>query len=106
MAMNPVMKTIFTHLVAIFATAVATTGWATSHGVDLYAIWNQLNVVIAEITKLLATVTPVATMIYGIYRSQVKNRVQEIGADPSAIEKVKQMPVTAETAALADALTK
>lgn len=100
------LKTLGTHLVAIIATVVATASWSASHGIDLYAIYGQINTIIAEIAKLIATVTPILTMIYGIYRSQPQNRIAEIAADPKAVEAAKTIAPTPQITALADALKK
>ena len=102
--MKPWQKTLLTHLGIAGATAFATAGWMASHAVDLYAAWNQLNVVIAEVTKLISTVTPLILAIYGIWRSMPKPRIAEIANDPDAIKAAKEMPVTPQTVALGDAL--
>lgn len=102
--MGPKLKTLVTHLIGVAAGGMAVAGWTASHAVDLYAAWNSLNVIFAEIAKFVATVTPLATAAYAVYRTTTKQRLEEIAADPKAVEVAKELPVTPQTAALADAL--
>ena len=102
--MSPQTKTILTHLSGVLGGVLATLAWASTQGVDLYAAWNQLNTIVADVTKFVATITPIATTAYAVYRTATKNRLVEIAADPKAIEAAKEIPVTPQTVALADAL--
>lgn len=62
--------------------AVAMLGFASSHSIDLYAIWDQLNVVVADVTKLVAMVTPLATAAYGVYRTSTAKRMEDLAKNP------------------------
>lgn len=75
-----------------------------SHSVDVYAIWDQLNVVIAQIGKLIALVTPIATGAYGVYKSSTASKLADVVADPKAVQIAEGMPVTPQTVAVANAL--
>lgn len=104
--MNAPIKTGLTHAGTAIGGAVAAVAFLAQHQVDLYAAWNQLNAIVAEITKFIALVTPLFTAAYGIYRSTTKNRLAEIANDPKAVEAAKEMPVTPATTALSNALVK
>lgn len=81
--MNAQVKTGLTHLGTAVGGAMAVMAFVSANKVDLYAVWDQLNVVIAAITQLIAIATPIATALYGIVRSSTKNRIAEIANDPS-----------------------
>lgn len=100
------LKTLFNYGGVIVATVIATTGWATTHAVDLYALWNQMNVIVSEIGKFIASATPIVLAIWGIYRSTAEARINEISNNPAEVQKVRDMPVTSQTIALGDALKK
>lgn len=103
---SPQVKTGLTHAGTAVGGAVAAVAFLSQHQVDLYAAWNQLNTIVAEITKFIALVTPLATAAYGIYRSSTTVRMTEAMNDPKAVEIAKSLPVTPQTAAVADALKK
>lgn len=64
------------------AGAVAAVSFAASHSVDLYAIYDQLNVVIADITKLSGMVIPLATGAYAAYKATTKSKLLDLSKDP------------------------
>lgn len=103
--MNPQVKTALTHVGTAAGGAIAAVGFLSQHQVDLYAAWNQLNTIVAEVTKFVALVTPLATGAYGVYRSSTTVRLKEVVNDPKAIEVAKELPVTPQTTAVAKALT-
>lgn len=78
--MTPQVRTGLTHTGTALGGAVAALSFASSHSVDLYAIMDQLNVVVADITKLVALITPLATGAYGIWRSSNKNTLVDAAA--------------------------
>ncbi len=80
--MNPKLRTALTHLGTAGGAALATAMFLATQGVDLYAIINQVNGVVAEITKLVALATPLATAAYGVWRATTKNKLQDIECDP------------------------
>lgn len=104
--MKPWVKTLISQAIAIPSTVVATIAWATTHSVDLYALWKQLNVVAADIGTLISTATPLALGVYAIWRSMPGNRLQEMANDPASVKAAEQMLPTVQTNALADALKK
>lgn len=104
--MNPQVKTGLTHFGTALGGAVAAIAFLDQHQVDIYALWHQLNDVIASITKFIALATPLATGAYGIYRSSTTVRLTEALQDPKAPEIAEKLPSTPTTAAVADALTK
>jgi hypothetical protein len=102
--MKAVLKTIASNVVGLLSAAIAVTLYAASHGVDLYAIYDQMNVVFRDVLKLVSMATPFAMIGLNAYRSAPTHRISEISSDPKAVEAVRQMPSTPETSALADAL--
>ncbi len=106
MALKPWQKTLISNAIAIPSTVVATISWATTHSVDLYALWKQLNVVVADIGTLITTATPIVLALYGIWRSMPGTRLNEMVKDPETVKAAEQMMPTAQTNALADALKK
>jgi len=79
---NPQVRTGLTHTGTAIGGAVAALSFASSHSVDLYAIMNQLNVVVADITKLIALVTPIATGAYGVWQASTKSRLNDLAQNP------------------------
>lgn len=104
--MNPLAKTGLTHAGTAAAAAYATFAFLADNKADLYALWDQLNVVIAQMSKFIAMLTPIATAGYGIWRTTAGVRIAEVANDPKAVEAAKALPVTPTTSALADALKK
>lgn len=100
------VRTGLTHAGTALGGAFAAIAFLSQHKVDLYALWDQLNVIVAELTKFIALVTPIATGAYGIYKARTAQKLVDIVADPLAVEKAAELPVTPQTVALAEALTK
>lgn len=71
------------HVASAMAGAFAAVSFAASHSVDLYAIVDQLNVVVADVSKLIALVTPIITGGYAIYKATTKSKLIDIAADPA-----------------------
>ena len=101
---TPQIRTGLTHVGTALGGAIAAIGFMSQNSVDLYAMWNQLDTVIAEITKLVAMITPFATAAYGIYKASTKSKLEDIINDPKAPGLAHTLPVTPKTEALADAL--
>lgn len=80
--MNPQVRTGVTHLGTALGGAIAAISFMSSHSVDLYAIVDQVNVVIKAITQLVAIVTPFVTAAYGIYRTTTKARLEDLAKNP------------------------
>lgn len=104
--MGPKLKTLLTHLTGVAAGGIAVASWTATKSIDIYGIYNQLNVVIADIIKLISTVTPLFTTAYAIYRTTVKVRLEEVVQDPKAVEIAKEIPPSPVVVAVADALKK
>lgn len=102
--MNPQIRTGVTHLGTAFAGAVAAVGFMSSHSVDVYAIWDQLNVIVADVTKFIALITPLATGAYGVYKATTKQKMLDIAADPKAPAIAAQIVPTPNVVAVANAL--
>lgn len=102
--MNPLAKTGLSYAGTVSGTIIATIAFMSDHKVDLYAIWDQLNVVIAAITKLVSLATPIVIGAYAIWRTTAKVRLAELVQDPKAVEAAKEMPITAKSTQLADAM--
>lgn len=102
--MTPQIKTGLTHFGTAMGGAVAALSFASSHSVDIYAIVNAMNDVVAAITKFIAIVTPFATAAYGVYRSTTKVRLAEIIQDPKAPEAARELPNSLKATDLANAL--
>ncbi len=100
----PQLRTGLTHAGTAIGSAVAMAAWMSTHKVDLYAIWDQLNGIVTGITTLVATVTPVATALYGVYKASTAQKLADIVADPAAPKIAAEMPVTPEAVAVANAL--
>lgn len=94
MTSAPIIKTIALHAASVIAGAVAMGGFAASNSIDIYAAYNQLNTVVAEISKLIAMLTPIATLGYAAYRSTFKFRTAELAEDP-AIKGIVTAPAIA-----------
>ncbi len=80
--MNPQVRTGVTHAGTAVGGAIAMLAFMAQHKVDLYAVMDQLNVVIADFTKLLALLTPIATGAYGIWKSTTKQRLNDLAQNP------------------------
>jgi|SRR5262245_52370806 len=104
--MKAQVKTALTHVGTAAGAAVATSMWLATKSVDIYAIIDQLNTVVAETAKLLAMVTPLATGAYAVWKSSTRSKLEEIAADPKAPQIAKQIEPTPNIVAVADALKK
>lgn len=86
---NVTWRTIGLHAASVVAGGWATLSFAASHSVDLYAIYDQLNVVIADVSKLIATATVPLAGLYAAYKSATKSLL----ADAAAIPEVRGIVV-------------
>lgn len=103
---TPQVRTGLTHAGTALGGAVAAIGFMSSHSVDVYAVWDQLNTVLADVTKLVALVSPLATAAYGIYKASTKQKLLDVVADPKAPEIAKELPATPQAVEVAEALKK
>ena len=104
--MTPQVRTGLTHVGTASGAAIATAMWLATKSVDMYAVIDQINIIIADITKLVAVVAPIITGAYGVWKASTKSKLQDIAADPNAPAIAKEMPVTPATVAVAEALKK
>lgn len=102
--MNPQVRTGLTHAGTMVGGMVAAVAFLSQHQVDLYALWNQLNDIVAAIAKFAALMTPLATAAFGVYKASTTQKLLDIEADPKAPAIAAAMPVTPQTVAVADAL--
>ena len=79
--MTPTIRTALTHVGTAVGAAVATALFLASSAVDIYAIIDQLNVVVVEISKLVALVTPIVTGAYGVWKATTKSKLEDIEKD-------------------------
>lgn len=83
--MNRQIGVALTHFGTAAGGFIAAVAFMSSQSVDIYAAYNQLNVVIAEVTKLVAIVTPIATGAYAVYKASTKQQVAELVKDPAVL---------------------
>lgn len=91
MAISPKVRNGLLHVGTAFSASAATAMWLSSHSVDLYAVVDQLNAVIAAVIKLGTTVGALITGAYAVYNSTTKGLV----ADVAQIAKQPDSPVKA-----------
>ncbi len=80
--MNPQVRTALTHVGTAAGAGLATAMFLATKSVDLYAIIDQVNVVVADVTKLIALAMPIVTGAYGVYKATTGSKVADIAADP------------------------
>ncbi len=93
--MSPMVRSALTHVGTAAGTGVAVVMYLASDPTNIMAAYDQLNTVVADVTKLLATLTPLATGAYAVYRSTTKNKLADIEQDP----RVKGIVAAPELAA-------
>lgn len=101
---TPRVRTGLTHAGTALGGAVAAVGVLSQNSVDLYALWNQLNEVVAAVGKLIAMATPIATTAYGVYKAGTAQKLVDIVADPAAPQIAREMPATPQAVAVGNAL--
>lgn len=82
MVIDPKVRAAGLHLGTAVSASVATAMWLSSHSVDLYAIVDQINVVIADVIKLGTTLSVLFGGAYQVYKSTTKQAVIDVKADP------------------------
>lgn len=82
MAITPKVRTGLTHVGTAVGGAVASIAFMSSHSVDIYALVDQVNVIIADVTKLIALATPIATGAYAVWKSSQKEVMKDAAAVP------------------------
>lgn len=92
--MNPQVRTASLHGATFAGGFLAAVAFMASHKVDIYAAYDQLNVVIKDIQVLLATLGPLASGLYGIYKASTANKIADIAKDP-AVKGVIAAPAIA-----------
>lgn len=76
--MKPTTRTALTHVGTAAGGAMAAAFWLASKSVDLYAIFDQFNKVATEVMTLIATVTPIVTGAYAVYKATTKNKIADL----------------------------
>ncbi len=80
--MTPVIRTILLTVGTGGGAALATALFLASKGGDITAIINQVNVVIVDVTKLVALAVPLITAGYAVFRSaSTKSKLQDVEGD-------------------------
>lgn len=92
------------HLVTFGGGAAAAISFMASHAVDLYAIYDQINVVVREGSKLFAMVAPIASGAYAVYKASTRQKLLDATADPNAPQIAREIPVTPQVVAVANQL--
>jgi hypothetical protein len=100
----PQWRTLALHAGSMVGGGVAVLAWASSKSIDLYAIVDQVNVVVADVTKLIAIFTPFCTAGYAVWRASTKNKIEDASKDPDAVKIALKITPTPQINAMADAL--
>lgn len=100
------VRSVGLHATSAVAGGVAVLMWAASHSVDLYAVVDQLNKVVAAVATLVATVTPLATAAYAAYKAGTKQKLLDAVAAPDAAQAAREIPPTPQVVAVAEQLKK
>jgi hypothetical protein len=79
--MNPIIRTGLTHVGTATGGGLAATMFLATKSGDVLAIYDQLNVIVADVMKLVALATPIATAAYGIYKATTKSKLQDLEQD-------------------------
>jgi hypothetical protein len=80
--MTPMVRTGLTHVGTAMGGALAAIMFLATKSGDVIAIYDQLNVVVADVMKLVAVVTPIATGVYGVYKATIRSKVADLAAAP------------------------
>lgn len=83
------------HLTSAGGGALAVLMWAATSDVDLYGAVKQLNVVVTEVGKLIATVAPIAAGAYQVWKASTTQTLKDVAADP-IVKGVVAVPDIAE----------
>jgi len=78
--MNPKIRTGLTHVGTAVGGGLAATMFLVTKSGDVLAIYDQLNVVVADVMKLFAIAMPIATAAYGVYKATTKSAVADVVA--------------------------
>ena len=80
--MTPMVRTALTHVGTAIGGAFAATMFLATKSGDVLAIYDQLNVVVVDVTKLVAIAMPVLTAAYGVYHATTRSKVADLAAAP------------------------
>lgn len=86
---GPKVRAAGLHLGTGVAASIATVMWMSSHSVDLYATVDQMNTVVADLTKLLATISLFVGGAIQIWKATAKG----LAADVTEIAKTPGTPL-------------
>ncbi len=82
MAIDPKVRSAGLHATTAVTASLATALWLASHNVDLYAIVDQINVLLKDFVKLATTIGALAGGAYQVWKSTDKNVVVDAAAVP------------------------
>lgn len=106
------LRTAGLHAGTALSASVATAMWLSTKSVDLYALLDQFNAIIADVTKFTASLSAVATGAWAVYKATTANKLIDIQKDadfkgavvtPELAAAVPGMKVVSTTAALPEA---
>lgn len=90
MSLSPTVRNAGLHVGTAVSASVATAMWLSTKSVDLYAIMDQVNVVVADVMKLVASITAIVSGAVAVWRSTDKGMavdVKERAKDPTSALK-------------------
>lgn len=94
----PQVRSVGLHAITFVGGIIAAVSFLSSHAVDVYAVYDQLNVVVKDIQALAALAMPLAAGAYEVYRRTTANSIADTkAADPA----VKGVITTADAAGIA-----
>lgn len=102
--MNQPVKAALGIAATAVSSSLATAMFLATKSVDMYAIIDQINVVVVDVSKLVGMVTPLALGAYAAWKKTTKQNLHDAVTAPDVIEVAKAMPVTATTLVVAAAL--
>ncbi len=80
--MTPVIRTVLLTVGTGGGAALATALFLATKGGDISAVIDQLNIVVVDITKLVALAVPLITAGYAVFRSaSTKSKLQDVEGD-------------------------
>lgn len=101
--MTPV-QTAGLHVGTFSAGIAAAVSYMATTQVDLYSAYHHAYAGVKELMAAWAIIAPFLLGGYAAYKTMTRSKIQDIIADPKAIEVAKEIPVTPQVVAIANAL--
>lgn len=79
---NPVLRSASLHVVTFAGGITAAIAFMASHAIDLYAIYDTLNTVVADVSKILGVLLPIISGAYAAYKATTGSKIADIAASP------------------------